>query len=166
MVHANSSFSLQGNAVEVRVIQNGTGTQGFNLTGNGSANLIVANDGDNTLKGGLGSDTLYGGGGDDVYFLRYVGFVKEAEGRGTDRVILFDTGTAGVFYSEYTLAKDSEIEYLEARTTYDFHLNGNEFANTIPGNGFVNKITEGTAMTFCTASAATIFSKAQAARTC
>jgi serralysin len=61
--HAVSSFSLGDLNVEDVTV---TGTQAFDVTGNGLDNLLTGNDAANTLSGGGNNDRLYGNGGDDV----------------------------------------------------------------------------------------------------
>lgn|GEM_PF-2933206 len=44
-----------------------TGIADRNITGNGLANTLRSNAGDNEIDGGLGLDTMIGGGGNDTY---------------------------------------------------------------------------------------------------
>ncbi|HJQ60003.1 MAG TPA: M10 family metallopeptidase C-terminal domain-containing protein, partial [Vineibacter sp.] len=98
------------------VIENGTGGSGNDtIIGNGAANVLRGEEGNDTLVGGNGNDYLAGGGGsdvmqgdagDDTYYLDGAGdVVNEAAGQGYDRVAT----TIG-----YTLVTGSSIEELYA----------------------------------------------------
>ena len=61
-VYASASFSIAGQHVEKLYL---TGSSDIDGTGNGLANIIKGNDGDNRLYGHSGNDYLAGGTGDD-----------------------------------------------------------------------------------------------------
>jgi hypothetical protein len=64
------------------------GTAALTATGNGLANGIAGNRGDNVLNGGAGADTLEGGAGNDIFVLR----PGEANG---DRILDFTGNGSG-----------------------------------------------------------------------
>ena len=93
--------------------------------GNGLANVITGNTGNDSLDGGAGSDTLPGGLGNDTYMVDASGdVVTEAAGGGTD--------TVQTNLSSYTLG--AEVEKLVALGTGVFAGTGNGLANTIIGS--------------------------------
>ncbi|MGO4572869.1 beta strand repeat-containing protein [Microvirga sp. 2TAF3] len=102
------------------------------LIGNGIANVITGNNGDNTLDGGdtKAIDTLEGGKGNDTYVIRHQGdVIIEKAGEGTD--------TADVRISNFTLDDDLSIEILRAAAgsgIASYTLKGNNLANTIIGS--------------------------------
>ena len=61
-VEASISYTL-GIGIENLTL---TGSGAIKGTGNGTANLIIGNDGNNTLSGAAGNDTIVGGGGSDL----------------------------------------------------------------------------------------------------
>ena len=60
--HSSVSYTL--GATVTKLILDGHGD--INATGNALANVLIGQDGDNTLDGGAGNDVLYGGEGNDV----------------------------------------------------------------------------------------------------
>ena len=138
------SFALGAeNEVEVLAVafQFQTQTTAINLTGNGFAQTIIGNAGDNFLSdgGGTGADTLIGLAGDDTYVIRNVGTrVQEVSGNGTgDRVLAVVS---------YTLAAGVDIEFLETGNTAGttaLSLTGNALSQTITGNAGNNQLSSG-----------------------
>ena len=90
--------------------------------------MLVGGAGNDTLNGNAGADTMLGGLGNDSYIVDNAGdVVTEAVGQGTDTV--FATVS-------YALAAGSEVETLQIeRRSTGLTLTGNEFNNTIIGNG-------------------------------
>jgi Ca2+-binding RTX toxin-like protein len=111
------------------------GTADINLTGNGFAQTLLGNDGDNYLDGKAGADHMEGLEGNDRYYADNAGDVMtEFVGDGNDTVIA---------QANVTLAGGSEIELLRtsgSATAYNVNLNGNEFDQTIQGNAGKNVI--------------------------
>ncbi|QAY77474.1 M10 family metallopeptidase C-terminal domain-containing protein [Sphingosinicella sp. BN140058] len=91
--------------------------------GNGLANVITGNIGNDTLDGAGGADTLQGGLGDDLYIADATDILIEAPGAGTDEV-----RTAA---ASFTLAENFELLTGTAGTGQI--LTGNGAANTITG---------------------------------
>ena len=144
-VFTSTSFSLldrnRSNQIERLIAADTTDTRPINLTGDDGDNLIVGNDGKNTLTGEGGSDTLRGGGGNDLYYINGPGDeVREAAGRGIDRIIAFDSPSGDADFRSYVFAVGSEIEFFQAQTNHDMNITGNEFANHITGNKHHNAI--------------------------
>lgn len=113
-------------------------TTAINLTGNGLAQTIIGNAGNNILSDGssAAADTLQGGAGNDTYIVRHAcAIIVETAGEGTvDRV------RAEVSFS---LAYDDDIERFEATqpaATSAINLTGNVIAQTIIGNAGANRI--------------------------
>ena len=71
------------------------GSANINGTGNGKANIIVGNAGDNFLNGAWGDDTLLGGGGDDTFSDEY-GADRMEGGAGDDTYYVDNAGDAVV----------------------------------------------------------------------
>ena len=83
-VRATVSYILGAN-LENLVLQ---GVSALNGTGNGLANTIIGNSGNNILDGKAGADTLIGGLGDDTYYVDDINdIVIEAANAGIDKVI-------------------------------------------------------------------------------
>ena len=82
-------------------------TEGFTLTGSGSADIITAGSGADTLTGGAGADTIDGGGGNDIFNLANndfaVGSVESLTGGTGNDAIVFTNATT-VDFSNGALA--------------------------------------------------------------
>ena len=141
-----NNYVLQANVenLELGVLTNGA----FVLagTGNGLANNIKGNDGNNTLDGGSGStgtDTLIGGKGDDVYIVHTsTDIVTELLNEGTDREVFSSTG------GNFTLAANVEHGYLwdypaGVATFTGAGLTGNLLDNQLYGNQVANTLDGG-----------------------
>ncbi len=112
------------------------GSAAIDGTGNGLANLITGNAGNNTLLGGEGDDTLTGKGGADA--------MNGGEGDDTyyadSEDTVLDTGSSGgdrlVFSSNVlVLANGTGIENIEAAVgTRNIRLTGDDLANRVTGN--------------------------------
>ena len=119
-VRASVSFAL-GDNIETLVL---TGINSIDGTGNGLANTILGNIGDNVLDGGAGADLLIGGRGNDTYVIDNSGdiVVENADG-GRDTVL------AAISY-----ALGANLEVLALTGTEDLNGTGNSLANVILGN--------------------------------
>jgi Ca2+-binding RTX toxin-like protein len=118
-----------------------TGALNVNGTGNGLANTIMGNVGNNQLNGASGNDTLLGGAGadtltgsqgadslvggtdNDLYVIDAIDSILELAGGGIDTV-----RSAG----SHALA--NEVEALELTGAFNVTGTGNALANTITGN--------------------------------
>ncbi|TMJ18331.1 MAG: hypothetical protein E6G92_00270 [Alphaproteobacteria bacterium] len=130
VVYAGSSLSLAaGSEVEVLSALSQAGTSALQLTGNGFANEIYANEGANFIDGGAGADYLVGFSGNDTYVVDNGNDVTvEGLGAGRDTVIAL---------ANYTLTAGMEIEVLSAQSqaaATALQLTGNGFANEIYAN--------------------------------
>jgi Ca2+-binding RTX toxin-like protein len=155
-VFASVSYTLAtGVSVETLTTASNAGTLAINLTGNELANAIYGNAGSNVLTGGGGNDaliglegnddlyggagidTLMGGLGDDRYYIDAGDVVVEADGQGTDRVLVNFSYTlaAGVGVDELTTTDDAGSSAI--------NLTGNEFYNALYGNAGVNVLNGG-----------------------
>ncbi|MCB1378822.1 MAG: DUF2974 domain-containing protein, partial [Alphaproteobacteria bacterium] len=107
------------------------GTADIDGTGNALRNIIVGNDGANTLDGGVsGSDQLYGRKGDDTYLVRNSGanaYENADEGKDTVR-------------STVSFTLGSYIENLVLLGNLDISGTGNSEANRIVGNAGNNTL--------------------------
>ncbi|MBR0556581.1 calcium-binding protein [Ciceribacter sp. L1K23] len=100
------------------------GSASINGTGNGLANMIVGNAGNNVLNGGGGADTMLGRTGNDTYYVDNAGdIVVEAANAGTDTVRASRSYTLG-----------SNVENLVLTGTGNLSGTGNSLANVITGN--------------------------------
>lgn len=127
--------------IEQIVVANGQGTEAINLTGNGAAQILVGNYGNNILNGDndtvdangvqtgtAAGDTLVGLFGDDTYRVYSQNdVIREIGGQGNDTV--FTSGN-------YQLRQGNSIETLSAAnqsSTVGLQLIGNEFAQAVIG---------------------------------
>ena len=130
-----SYFLYAAAAIEYLSAADQAGTDPIYLVGNGAAQVIAGNYGDNTLNGRGGdgsalSDTLIGLFGNDSYAVFSQGdVVREQAGQGVDTVYA---------NADYQLRDGTEIEGLVAAdassTTAGLTLRGNGLAQTIVGN--------------------------------
>jgi Ca2+-binding RTX toxin-like protein len=102
----------------------------FGLGGN---DLMIADDGADTLNGGTGADTMLGGDGDDTYIVDNAGDQTfEADVTGNDRVITFVSHTLSEGVERLTLAATAGA-INGTGNALDNLLEGNDFANTLDG---------------------------------
>ncbi|MEW6313433.1 MAG: putative Ig domain-containing protein, partial [Pseudomonadota bacterium] len=113
-VVSSYTYTLSANVENLTL----TGTAGINGTGNALDNVIIGNDGINTLAGGAGNDTYYVCIGDSVI---------ENAGAGIDTVISCDSFTLSANIENLTLIADPGHNINTAGT-------GNNLANVIIGN--------------------------------
>ena len=116
-------------------VENLTFTGILNASGKGNnlANVMIGNDGNNTLDGGAGADALIGNGGDDLYIIdRTTDVVTENSGQGTDTVQSIVT---------YTLPEN--VENLNLMGLATISGTGNTDANIIMGNDAANTLNGG-----------------------
>lgn len=101
------------------------------ISGFGGADTLIGGDGNDVLEGGAGADTTSGGLGNDLHYVdNAADTVIEAVGEGTDRVLAS---------TSYALAAGVEVELMTASTASSaINLTGNEFSQSIHGNGGVN----------------------------
>ncbi|HEX6740182.1 MAG TPA: hypothetical protein VF079_00095, partial [Sphingomicrobium sp.] len=104
------------------------------LNGGQGADYLVGLAGNDSLLGGTGADHLAGGGGNDVYYVDEIGdIIFENAGEGSDIVV----ATAS-----FALTPGAEVETLSADPNAgDLNLTGNEFAQSLYGNGGHNVLT-------------------------
>lgn len=103
-----------------------TGTRDLAGTGNGLANTLRGNEGDNALDGKGGADELRGGFGNDTYHVDHAGDrIVEIASRagGTDTVVAAVTHTLAAY-----------VENLALSGSRDIHGVGNALANVLTGN--------------------------------
>jgi Ca2+-binding RTX toxin-like protein len=116
-----------------------TGKAALNLTGDGNANLLIGNDGNNILRGAAiddAVDTLVGGAGADKYFVTGsdTDIVVEYAGGGVDEIIQLSG----------TYAMTAHVENLTmAAGSFAGNATGNNLANKITGNDGDNSLTGG-----------------------
>ena len=147
VVQSSVRWELGAN-IEDLVLTGGANINGF---GNGLANQLTGNSGDNYLQGYGDFDVLNGGAGNDFYELGdlvYRGFlgytfdsVTEGFNAGNDTVRV--TATADPRYpfstNHYSLGANIEVGIIAG--TIAFNLNGNELDNTLTGNDAANALT-------------------------
>lgn len=126
-VESSVSYTLGADVEEL--VLTGSARNG---TGNGVANLIVGNDYDNRLDGGLGADTMHGGLGNDTYVVNHSGDV--ATEWGADGIDLVESSVS------YTLT--GEIENLTLTGTAHSGT-GTTGRNRIVGNASNNLLDDG-----------------------
>ena len=135
-VFVNTSHTLAAN-VENLVL---TGTANIDATGNGQANGLVGNAGDNRLDGRGGPDTMRGGDGNDIYVVdNPLDRVIETGSTGFDRVL----ATVSVNLAD-TSRFQGPIEGASLTLgAGDANLFGNALANILIGSGGNNRIDGG-----------------------
>ena len=108
------------------------GSDNINATGNGSANILVGNSGNNTLDGLTGADGMAGGMGDDTYIIDNTSdTVTETVHQGTDTIQSSVTYTLSSYVENMALTGSSAIH--GTGNTSDNVLTGNSGANTLSG---------------------------------
>jgi Ca2+-binding RTX toxin-like protein len=119
-VFASINYALTPE-VETLVLQGAADLQGF---GNGFANTIFGNSGNNLLDGRTGADVTAGGLGNDTYFVDNIAdAVIEATGQGTDAVL-----------ASVNFGLSDNVETLVLQASADLQGFGNGLANTLFGN--------------------------------
>jgi trimeric autotransporter adhesin len=119
-VYATADFRLSAN-VENLILQGGAHLQGY---GNGLANTLYGNAGNNILDGDAAADAMFGGAGNDVYFVDNASDqVMENANEGNDTV------NASVSY-----ALAANVENLTLTGTGNTSGTGNSGNNTLTGN--------------------------------
>ena len=137
-VFASAHFGLSAN-VENLTLTGSADLQGY---GNGDANTLTGNTGNNLLDGRAGADTMSGGLGNDVYVVDDAGDqVIENASEGTDAV--FAT-------VDFTLTANVEALVLQGAgnlagggNTLDNKLFGNAGDNTLDGGAGADRLTGG-----------------------
>lgn len=126
LIQSSITFTTSAEVENLTLI----GTANINATGNGLANRLVGNSGNNVLTGLGAIDTLEGGAGDDTYVVAQSDdVITEATNAGTDTV------EAG---ADFTLP--TNVENLVLTGTGNFSGTGNTGANSIRGNSGNNTI--------------------------
>ncbi|MCC6918690.1 MAG: hypothetical protein IT548_05765 [Alphaproteobacteria bacterium] len=146
-VQSDAAYSLAAVANVERLFL--TGAAGINGTGNGLANYISGNTGNNglnggdgadtlmggagndTLTGGAGADSLNGGAGNDTYVNPTGDTVVEAASAGTDTVQSNAT---------FSLAAIANVERLTLTGSAHITGTGNALNNLVSGNSGNNKL--------------------------
>jgi len=126
-LYASNSFpaDLQASAL----------TEGLRLTGNGLANEIGGNKGNDTLDGGMGADLLAGGSGDDLYYVDNVGDRVVEEATKPDTTEFAGIPNTDTVITSVSYGLSAHVENLKAASgTARLSLTGNELANVITGN--------------------------------
>lgn len=137
-----ASFTLAADdSIEIFTTADSGGTTNMTLIGNGFAQHIVGNNGDNVLGdgGGAGADTLRGRDGDDKYII-YNSSTQVLESS--------SQGTADRIYAgrDYVLDDRSFVEILTTtnrNATYSRDIEGNTSKQTIHGNEGRNVLGDG-----------------------
>jgi Ca2+-binding RTX toxin-like protein len=119
-VYASVDFRLQAN-LEYLILQGGAGLQGY---GNGLANALYGNSGNNLLDGDIGGDSMYGGAGNDAYVVDNAGdIVIENAGEGNDTV-----------YASVNFGLSANLDNLILQGSAGLQGYGNALVNALYGN--------------------------------
>jgi Ca2+-binding RTX toxin-like protein len=109
------------------------GTDAIAGTGNGLANYILGNSGDNTLSGAGGTDVMLGGLGNDLYITDSIDTITENVGEGWDSVVAFTNYVLGANLEGLFLAGTGAVNgWGNAQANY---ISGNEGSNVLAGLG-------------------------------
>jgi len=127
IVQSAVDFTLGANVENLTL----TGSADIDGTGNGLANTINGNSGDNVLNGVGGADTMRGGNGDDNYIVDNVGDVvtESSATGGNDRVQSLISFTLG-----------NNVENLKIIGAAAVDGTGNALANSLVGNAAANQL--------------------------
>jgi microcystin-dependent protein len=107
--------------LETLVLQGSADLQGY---GNGAANTLFGNTGNNLLDGRASADRMVGGAGDDTYFVDDAGdLVVENAGQGSDAV-----------FSTVNYRLSANVETLVLQGSADLQGYGNGLVNALYGN--------------------------------
>jgi Ca2+-binding RTX toxin-like protein len=128
-VQSSVDYTLVANVETLALM----GTANLNGTGNGLANVLVGNVGDNRLDGRAGADTMTGGLGNDTYVIDNAGDVVTEKGGGG-----IDTVLASIAH-----ALHANVENLVLTGTAALNGTGNAGANALTGNGGRNVLDGG-----------------------
>jgi Ca2+-binding RTX toxin-like protein len=129
IVEASTNFVLSVNLEKLTL----TGTTNINATGNGLANTLIGNAGNNVLNGLVGADTMIGGLGNDIYTIdATTDVITENLNEGADTVNVAIATAAGT----YTVA--ANLENATLTNTVAYNLTGNGFDNILTGNAANN----------------------------
>lgn len=122
----NNSVLTSVSYVLPKHVQNltGTGSANLTLTGNGEANVIIANSGNDTLVAGTGLATLVGGIGNDTFKINNVDdVIIEQPGNGKNTVI-----------TSVSYVLPANVQNMTGTGSGDLILTGNDMNNVITGN--------------------------------
>ncbi len=140
-VISSISFSLKDTTHTIGNVENLTLTGAANLngTGNGLANTLVGNSGNNILDGSTGADHMSGRAGNDTYVIDNAGDVAdETDASGKDTV-----KASTSFSLADTKRAAGTIENLTLTGTANLSATGNNTANILTGNDGSNTINGG-----------------------
>ncbi len=130
VVFSTAHLALAAN-VEILNLQGNADLQGY---GNGLANTLTGNTGNNLLDGRAGADAMTGGAGNDVYFVDDAGdTATESAGQGTDAV-----------FASAHFALSANVETLVLQGSADLQGYGNDLVNKLIGNSGNNLLDGGT----------------------
>jgi Ca2+-binding RTX toxin-like protein len=134
LVKSSVSYALDAEIENLTL----TGKGDISATGNALANILVGNDGKNTLDGLAGADSMNGGKGDDLYY------VDDVKDKVIESIAGFSGGYDTVISSvDFSLAKLGSVEALTLLGTGNLKAVGNALGNTIYGNDGDNVIDGG-----------------------
>jgi Ca2+-binding RTX toxin-like protein len=106
------------------------------ILGQGGNDALLGFDGSDTLDGGAGNDHMNGGNGDDTYVINSAGDSINDSAGSNDRI-------RASFGIDLTLAKYAGIENVTLTGNSAIGAKGDEFGNTLIGNGAANKLDGG-----------------------
>ena len=132
LVRSSASFTLDA----IAYVENLTLTGSANIggAGNGGANVLTGNDGNNRLSGLGGADTLIGGIGNDVYVNPTGATIREFANQGADTVESSQT---------FSLSGVQHVENLTLTGSANANALGNSYDNILTGNAGANRFRGG-----------------------
>ena len=136
-VYTSVDFKLAaGSEVENLFIDPASRGVAVRLTGNAFRNVLQGGSQDDILDGGAGADGLKGGAGSDTYYVDDVNdAIADGAGLAGSDTVITSVG--------YTLGKAVSIETIrfgENRSSASLDLTGNEFGQTLIGNGGASRL--------------------------
>ena len=142
-VQADISFSIE-TLTNVENLTLREDADDGNATGNAGKNIIIGNDGENTLNGMAGADVMLGGDDNDTYIVDVKGDkVTELVDEGTDTIQVSNDFLATKGVVTYSISAIKNVENLSYFGNSNFVGTGNALNNVIVSANGIDKLSGG-----------------------